>query len=395
MKTRDLLRISVRQVVRQGKRTLGVALAIALGTAGLIAVATMGDEVKNNLNRDLDLLGGATVIRLGFEEEVHPGSRPQWFRSETVEAVRDLDGVETASLATGDIDWLPVLWEDRFYAIPIQGVDEYYWHTMGLSALEGRLLDQQDLAARSRVCVMGLELAENLFGSGAAVGRLFSIRRDLYEVVGVVGGLQIRDRARFAFLPLGTLLDRGEGCPLPDRLYVRCRTWDDVEPVAAAIPGLVAANQPDEYLRMDVAWGPLERIKTVVWWVELFIYLSIAATLVLGGFGIWSGMMTSVAARTREIGLKKAMGAEDMDIMKQFLAESLALGLGSAALGVGLARLVVAGLGSYLGSAPPWPVFNSYAGHCLWFSALLALAAGFYPALRASRMDVVTAIRYE
>lgn len=391
----DILHISVRQVFRQRRRSIGVLLSVALGTASLIVMLTLGDQVKSDLNRDLDLLGGATVMRVGFTSSRDPGAPAQVFKDQTVQQIRALPGVDTASVATEKVDWIALLWRGQVQATPIIGVDEHYWHTSSLIALRGQLFGAAEVREGQRVCVIGEQLAKNLFGQEDPVGQYLPVRTEVYRIVGVVGGLQVADRNKLALLPLTTVLRRSNGEMRADRLLVRCRTWDDVGPVAAAIPGIVAAHQDPQYLQVDVAWQQLERVVSMIWWVQLFVAVAIAATLTVGGFGIWNGMMSSVIARTREIGLKKAMGAEEEDILAQFLCEALVLSLSAAVLGILLALVVVQAAGVYLGGRPPLPLFVFYAGLSLVFSALLGVFAGFYPALRAARMDAVAAIRYE
>ena len=137
------------------------------------------------------------------------------------------------------------------------------------------------------------------------------------------------------------MLDRFRNPVLLDRAYVRCQTWDDVEPVAAKIPAIVAAHQSTEQLKVEVASSALHHVRKVAWWVEFFVYLSLSATLLLGGVGITNIMTAAVRARTREIGLKKAFGAEDRDILIQFLMESLWISLGAAFLGGILGRILI------------------------------------------------------
>jgi putative ABC transport system permease protein len=226
------------------------------------------------------------------------------------------------------------------------------------------------------------------------VGERVMINRALYHIIGTLDpGNQI-DRAKWAYVPLNTLRARMFNL-LPRRLYVRCNTWDDVPLVAAALPEAIRTHQNANTLVVEVAWEPLKHIKRIVWWVEMFVYFSIVATLGLGGFGIWNGMMTAVKSRTREIGLKKAMGAEDSDIMIQFLSESLCLSLTAGLLGVGLGWAGVQVAAQILNSSLPLDLFYMYSGLSMAFALVLGIGAGFYPSLSAARMDVVSAIRYE
>lgn len=393
--TQDLLHICVRQVFRQRRRNFGVALAIALGTAGLIAILTLGDEVKRNVNHDLDLLGGATIIRLSFTSSQDPTLPPQTFLPESIKRLREQPGIESVSASTEKINYVPLFWRMKQLAIPVLGVDEQFMRVSGLVPVEGRFLEAADIDTQARVCVIGEELAQTLFEDESPVGQYIPLQADVYRVVGVVGGLQIGDRKKAAMLPLSTISNRSRGDMRADRLIIRCVSLEAVTEVAAAIPAILSGTYDPQYLKLEVGWQQLERVTTIIWWVQLFVAISITATLVLGGFGILNGMLSAVAARTREIGLKKAMGAEEGDIKLQFLAESVVLSVGAALIGIILGLGAVM-LGAYfMHTSPSLLLFLGYAGMSLAFSAGMGVAAGYYPALRAAKMDAVMAIRYE
>lgn len=398
LKLIDLIRISLRHVYRQKRRYLGVIAAITLGTAGLISVVIMGRDVKANLNQDLDLLGRVTIIKAYFEPymALHDReSRPRWFHPATVEKLRRHPGVSMVSLSAVKSGLAVSTWRDKTQAFILFGVDGAFWELNGFEPVHGAFFDARDVAQNRLTCVLGVELARRIFGHTRVAGLTLPIDNDLYLVKGTLGGEGTATRVDYAFVPLTTASQRIQGIRRPDRVYVRCRGWDDVKPVADAILQIVKAHQPSEGLRVEANWEHLKRVRRIAWWVELFVYLSVAATLLLGGFGIWNGMMAAVQARTREIGLKKAVGAEDRDILVQFLAEALCLSLGSAVLGCGLGRVIIHWLSVHLNSAVPEEVFLHHAGFALFFSVILGAGAGFYPALRASRMEVVSAIRYE
>lgn len=393
--THDLLHICARQVFRQRRRNLGVVLAVALGTAGLIAILTLGDEVKRNINHDLDLLGGATIIRVSFTSSQDTTLPPQSFLPTTVNAVRKLPGVDAVSVNTERIDYVTLFWDMKFLVFPVIGVDDQFWRVVGLQATQGELFGPRVLEEQARVCVIGEELAATLFGKESPIGRYLPIRNDVYKIVGVVGGLQIGDRKKAAMLPLTTIVNRSAGDMREDRLIVRSANLETVPKVAEALPPLLSSVHDPKYIKVDVAWQQLERVTTILWWIQLFVAISITATLVLGGFGILNGMLSAVTARTHEIGLKKAMGAEEGDIMLQFLVESVVLSLGSAFIGIILGFAAVEVAARYLDAQPSLLLFAGYSGMSLAFSAGMGVAAGYYPALRAARMDAVMAIRYE
>jgi putative ABC transport system permease protein len=277
----------------------------------------------------------------------------------------------------------------------VAGVDEYFWGIRNLYALTGRLFGDQEIKEKQKVCVLGDNLAKRLFTRESAPGQILKLENDLYRVTGVLGGLSDYNMASKAYFPLTTMQERFNKPIFVDRMYVRCQTWDDVIPVADSIPIVVSQHQPAEQLKIEVALTALQQVRKVAWWVEFFVYLSLSATLLLGGVGICNIMMAAVRSRTREIGLKKAFGAEDRDILVQFLMESLWISLGAAILGGLLGRLIIVVLGWFIGHKVSEDLFFYYLGMSFIFALFLGVSAGLYPSLQASRMEVATATRYE
>ncbi len=388
----ELLHLSFRQVRRQRRRYWGITVALALGTAGLVVIVTMGSDFKESLNRDLNLIGGVTIIKAYYDND--SGSRPKWFHYRTRKAVEHIQGVEKTSLVSVRYN-VPSVKKDHTYHFNLVAVDEFFWEVNGFSPAAGEFFSVRSVAMRERVCILGAALEERIFSRGKGIGQYLIIDRDYYRVVGVLGGLGAGGLTRFAFIPLTTAMNRVSGLPPPGRMYVRCRTWDDVEPVAARIRSVVAQYQDPEGLTIEVASEQLKRVKMAAWWVELFVMVSIAATLILGGCGIWNGMTASVRARTREIGLKKALGAEDGDILVQILGEALCLSTGSALFGVLLGRGAIGIAGFFLENRPSEGLFLTSAGLALLIAIVLGVTAGLFPAIRASRMQVAAAVHYE
>jgi len=392
LKLGDLVRVSIRQLVRHRRRYWGVILAIAIGTAGFITIITMGRDLKKNFNRDLELLGKATLIRVYIEKS--PSVDHQWFHAASLDALRRLPGVRDASVVAQHHGVIGT-WQGQNFNFSTLGVDESFWKVNGLASQAGKFFNPGAQVTRERVCVLGPELARTIFGRDNVVGASLAIQQELYTVTAVLNGAGLGDYSHFAFLPLTTAENRLQGISPANRIYLRCRTWEDVDKVAPLIPGTIQAVQPVQGLKVEVLWDQLQRVKAIAWWVELFIYSSIGATLILGGLGIWTVMMAAVRSRTREIGLKKAMGAEDRAIMAQFLAEAVCLSVAASLLGSALGFVSVEITSALIHSHPGQGLFLMCALLGLMVAVGLGVAAGIYPSLQASRMEVVTAIRYE
>jgi len=381
----------MRQVMRHRRRYIGVVLAIALGVAGFLNIVTMTREVKKNFNENLDLIGGVTVVRIYFDN--NRSYRPQWFREQTLAALKRLPGVKELTLTA--VKFGVTSWQGQRFAFTTMAVDEGFWNVRNFWPLTGRLFDLDAVNHHKREVVIGAELAKKIFGTTLIRGKILEIDQEIYRVSGVLGGVTDSGLANSVFMPLTTAQDRLEGKLMADRLYVRCATWDDVAPVAAAITAVVTSCQSPEELHVEVSWEALKRVQKLAWWIEFLIYLAISATFLLGGVGIWNVMMAAVTSRTREIGLKKAMGAEDRDILAQFLSEALCLSCGAALLGAGLGRIMMEILSYIIESRPPENLFFFGVTLAFLFAVLIGVGAGLYPSIRASRMEVVTAIRYE
>jgi putative ABC transport system permease protein len=381
----------LRQVLRHRHRYWGVIIAIALGTAGLVTVITMGQDLRENFGQDLNLIGGVTVIRVRFDNQ--QASRPQWFQPTTIEALRRLPGVAYASMVAGTHS--AAIWRGRQERIKVIAVDGYFWQVRSFEAQTGALFGHNAVLERKRQCVLGAELAKRLYGRTDVAGELFELSQNFFEVTGVLEDMTDTVLANAAYLPLTTAQDRLTGDILADHLYVRCYTPEDVAGVAASIRDIIQSHQSAEQLYIDVAWDKLNRVLRVTWWVEFFVHVAIATTLLLGGVGIFNVMMAAVRSRTREIGLKKAMGAEDLNILMQFLTEALTLSLAATLAGVGLSRLAMEFMVWSIGTRPSENLFLVAVALSLLFAVILGAAAGLYPSVKASRMEVISATRYE
>lgn len=391
----DLFRVSLRQVVRQ--RGFGVILSIALGITAFIVLAVLGREIRYKVGQDMVLMGGVNVIQAHMDDAAYPGQPRREFYPDTVDALRALPGVGMVSrnLRGGRVFELRTSGERRI-RMDFIGIDQYFAEVYSLTLVAGRLFDATDIEGRRRVAMLGREAAQMLYEEPEdAVGKLLILGQDVFEVVGVVSGVMLGSWGRGGFLPYTVMIDRNWSSGRVDRLFVRAIGWEDVAPLVKLIPEEVHEHQAAPHLVIQTQKEQLARIQTTFMWVEALLWLGIIASLMLGGFGIWYGTFAAVRARTREVGLKKAMGGSDADILAQFLAEALCKSLAGGVLGILLGVLLVE-FGSWaLGTGVSYPLLLASSVGSILFSALIGVAGGLYPAIQASRMDVVSALRFE
>jgi len=395
---RDIIRISIRQIIRRRRRYLGPASAILLGTAGLIVVMTMRGDVREKANQNLDLLGGATILQVYYEDRPlqEPWTAKQrFFLWDAIWAIERVPGVSIVSAVAFKSEPASVAWGERETHVPLVAVDHYFWELQNFTPVDGGFFGKSAIDNGERMCVVGAELARLIFDTETAAGRHLMIDGEMYQIAGVLDGFRVGPGTRYVFAPMTTALSRTRHMSLPVRLLVRCENWEEVDSVAAAIPKALGEYMYTDGLRVDGFWGNLDRVKMVAFWLELFADVSAIATLVLGGIGIWNIQMAAVRTRTREIGIKKAVGAEDRDIWIQFLSESLFLCMGSALMGIALGTASMEVISFLLKSRPPMDLFLRSVGRSLAFALVVGVAAGFYPALRAAKMEVASALRYE
>ncbi len=390
----DLIRVSVRQVIRQ--RGFGVIFSIALGITAFIALAVLGQEIRYNIGQDMVLMGGVNIVQVSMDDSSYIGQPKREFYPKTIEDLRKVPGVATVSATLGNVEGFSFRQADTTISTAFYGVDSYYWDTYAGNVVAGRLLNAADIEKRRRVCVLGWELATQLFGSPqASLGKMLNLKNDLFEVVGVVGGIMIGTKIRNGFLPYTTMQDRQWGGGKIGHLHFRAIGWEDVSKIVDKIPAIINQNQDAPHVLIRTRDEQLTRIQNTFVFVEALLWLGIAASLMLGGFGIWYGTFAAVRARTREVGLKKAMGGSDKDILAQFLAEALCKSVAGGVVGIILGTLSCEIGGYLLGSSISYFLLLLSSIGSIIFSAVIGVGGGLYPALQASRMDVVTALRFE
>lgn len=391
----DLFRVSMRQVVRQ--KGVGVILSIALGITAFISLSVLGREMRYKVGQDMVLMGGVNVIQLYMNDQQYPGEPSRWFHDRTIAALRALPGVSMVSCNLFYGKNFHVRGQDeREFNITFIGVDNYFISVYAADVIAGRDFTAADMEGHQRVCILGREAAINLYGSPQnAVGKLLFLGQDVFQCIGVIGGVMLGSWSMDGFLPYTTMMDRNWGNEHVARLFVRAVGWEDVPPLVEELPRVVKEHQAAPYLVVRTQAEQLERIKVTFTWVEALLWLGIAASLLLGGFGIWYGTFAAVRARTREVGLKKAMGGSDADILAQFLAEALCKSVAGGLLGI-CAGVLVVEIGAWLlGTDISYPLLAASSAGSILFSAIIGVAGGLYPAIQASRMDVVSALRFE
>jgi putative ABC transport system permease protein len=287
----------------------------------------------------------------------------------------------------------------------IYASNEYFLELNRLRLLEGRFFNAADMRERANVCVIGPELSERLFPDRQAIGRLISFRDITFEVVGIMERVDIMGEttARDVLVPLTTAQDKWLGGDNVSLISTRPKPGITVQQAMDATwRALMMKSNNRPIYRVDSRESILN-VFGAIFGVAGAILAAIAAlSLLVGGIGIMNIMLVSVTERTREIGLRKAMGAKRGSILVQFLVESAMLSLVGGLIGMAIAWMIgnivslitaTTSWPSAGGLALPFPVAAAIMAAA--FSAFIGIVFGFYPAFTAAKLDPIVALRRE
>lgn len=380
-------------------RSVLTLTGIAVGIAAVLYVVILGEITKRRINERLESLGSnVLMIRPGYSR--HHGVR-------TAASVVNLtwdDATEILENSNVIATIVPVFsgsgmaeYQDKNWNTRVTGTTPGYESVNNCSPVSGRFFNEAELTERARVCVVGATVNQELFGEESPVGKSIYIRSSRFEVIGLLEaqGETWSSPDDQVFIPLTTAQKRLYGVDHLNQILAQLETAEDYDEALFDIENILRRNhrlRPDQendfrVRRQDFFLSTIQETN-----VELanFIILIALISLVVGGIGIANVMLVSVTERTREIGVRRAVGANKIMIIFQFLVEASALGVVGGILGiVGGMMLNHIILGEEL--ILPW----LWVGYSILICVGIGVAAGLYPAYRAANINVIDALRYE
>ena len=412
-------------------RSLLTMLGIIIGIASVLAMIAIGDGAKAIVRQDAQKLGGANqffVFRMSYKRVNN-----RWVRIRSNEYLKyeDVLAIEaecpTVSAATPQIwNWGGVLIQaagGSEVRAGWNGVDATYNSAMDWDVKEGRFITDEDVKNASKVCVLGGDVATALFGDKSPLGQEIKIARDSnyynrwgqkegrrfterFTVVGtfVPRGTSLRFGVSFdnlAFIPISTIQERFTGNDQIPNITVYAHTVKEVPKAVEEVKTVIRKRHKnqDDFIRifeMHAGMAQLEKISKII---KITLGSIAGFSLLVGGIGIMNMMLVAVTERTREIGLRKALGAKSLDILLQFLTEAVIMcGVGGA-IGVGLGMLAGEGMAmlavKIVRIVPEWPAVISLEWILISVSvsAIIGISFGLYPAIKASSLTPIEALR--
>ena len=421
----DGISVGITAIRLNKLRSLLTMLGIVIGIAAVLAMIAIGDGAKTLVLDEVERFGGANLFKLYYSSWKRVENR--WVRNRSNEYFKYEDALAIEAecplvkLAVPRLaEWERVLIQAEggtetrsvYY-----GVTPVYREAMNRNVHRGRFITDEDITNATRVCVLGIETAEALFPNESPLGKEIKIgtgrRRERHqrktERFTVVGTLTPRGHSlryghsfdQVVYLPLTTVQQRFTGNDRVRVLDIHAHAVEDVPKAIEEVKSVIRKRHKnqDDFFRLWVmkdSMGQLEKISKVI---KIALGSIAGFSLFVGGIGIMNTMLVAVNERTREIGLRKAVGAKSLDILLQFLIEAVIMCSIGGAIGVGLGILAGEGMAilavKIAKIVPEWPAVISLEWILISvsFSAIIGISFGLYPAIKASTLPPIEALR--
>jgi putative ABC transport system permease protein len=402
-----IIRVAFRALIRNKMRAALTMLGIIIGVSAVIAMVSIGQGASASVQAQIESIGtNLLFVSAGAQNVggVRSGTGDTGTNTLTVD---DLEAIKrevpSVSMVTPSVNARSQLVAGNMnWNTAVTGVSEQYPEIRKWPVATGAFFTDADVRTAARVIVIGQTLADNLFAGTDPIGQDLRVANLPFRVVGVMARKgqdpQGRDQDDVAFAPYTTVQKKVLGRDRVQIAYVSAISQDATYTAQSQITDLLrqrhklTASEPDDFTvrnMTDIAEAANETSKTMT----ILLACIAGVSLLVGGIGIMNIMLVSVTERTREIGIRMAIGARSSAVRSQFLIESIVLSLTGGTIGIILGVVLSLVIPAFLG----WPTLVSMmaiVGSVL-FSAAVGIFFGYYPARKAASLDPIEALRYE
>jgi len=394
------VRVSYRAIKSNKIRSMLTTLGIIIGVAAVISLVALTQGANKMIEEQLTSLGGKSLF-------INPGKRGVGVQENAItltdEDAKAIEKLESVRYVSPMLDATEqVIWGNRNSFTVIVGTSPDFVFINDWYTDRGVYFNQEDVDKAANVCVLGKTVVRNLFGYRDPIGKTVRIGENSFRVIGEMSGLGQttggRDQDDIVLIPYTTFQKRILGTSSLDTISVSVNNPDNIQDTESQIEMLLRNRHnlhPDQednfYIKSQV--GVIERIFTISEIMTILLGSIASISLVVGGIGIMNIMLVSVGERTKEIGIRMAVGAKEKDIMTQFLIEAVLLSLTGGLIGIAVGisgSKIATSFTGWESVISPESVFLSFG-----FAALIGIFFGIYPARKASKLDPIEALRYE
>jgi putative ABC transport system permease protein len=405
MKILVILRVAARALQRNKLRTILTMLGMIIGVGAVIATVSLGDGAKSQVEAQIASLG-QNVVLIFAGSFTRGGVRSGWNNAGTLN-VEDALAIEkeipevtvsspelrnSTQVASGNENWFT----------NIQGESADYLQIRVWPIADGSMFTANDVRSAAKVAVIGKTVADQLYPDGNAVGQVIRIKNVPFIIVGelVPKGLSVggNDQDDVVIVPYTSSMKRLFGASNVRSIIVQAVSTKALTSVQNQITDLLRQRHRimpghDDDFTVRTQEDIRQMADSASQTMRLLLFAVACVSLLIGGIGIMNIMLVSVTERTREIGIRMAVGAHGPDILLQFLTEAVALSILGGVLGIAIG----VGGSKLLADKMHWPTLTSptWIAAAFVFSALVGISFGFYPAWKASKLDPIDALRYE
>jgi putative ABC transport system permease protein len=402
MRLGDSFGFSLQALKQNPVRSMLTGLGMAIGTASVILVVTISLTSQNYILDQIEGVG-SNMIFASYEvgtQQSNAEITADFIKSSDVQAIRDQLASRVVAATAVETNYDLMFIDGKEERLLIIGTDEFYQTVRNMLVLAGRFIDASDLSQRSHVALLTNRLAARLFGSQqGAVGQTIKIHGLQFVVVGTfkekgdsMGQSELN--AETVLIPI-TVQQYFLRLERIDPLYIQVRSPDEVEETTLQVQHVLEGrHRPGSKYRVENLAGILAAAKSISKVLSLVLILVSFIALVISGIGIMNIMLVTVTERTREIGVRMAVGASRREILTQFLTEAILISLGGGSIGIAVGVAIPLSVGFFVENIripiSVWSIAIAFT-----VSSLVGLIFGMLPASRASKLNPTEALRYE
>jgi putative ABC transport system permease protein len=404
MKTKSLLSMATGSILKNKMRTMLTMLGIVIGVGAVIVMVAVGNGAQKQIEAQISNLGTNLIV-------VTPGSTAAGGASQGAQTfnrltVADADKIKSdatllSAVSPVIVTRTQVITGKGNWRTEINGVATDYLTIRDWGVTSGDLFTDDDVRAKRKVAVLGATIVKNLFPDSDPVGTQIQLGHVPFTVVGVLAAKGQTssgvDQDDIVLVPYTTAQDRLSGFTFLGQILASASSPKDMAAAQEEIRGIMRdshglGGSPDDFTVRDQT--AIAQAATSTTSVMTGLLAAIASiSLVVGGIGIMNIMLVSVTERTREIGIRMAVGARGSDVLTQFLVESVVMSLLGGVVGLAIGFGGAAVLGHVMGWTTATPLIAVFVA--VGFSAAVGVFFGYYPARKAAALDPIQALRYE